>query len=342
MYDVIIVGAGPCGLAAAAAAAEAGLEYRVLEKGCVVDALTRFPTQMRFFSTSDKMAIAGVPFITAAPNPTRAEAMAYYRQVAATLQLRINQYEEVIAIDREPPAGRNESPESDAMPVYTLTTRPTHAASAEPRRYRARNLVLATGYFDRPRLLGIPGESLPHVSHYFTEAHPYFRQRVLVVGGQNSAVEAALELHRAGADVTLVHRGPSLSPKVKPWVLPFIASLIEKGEVVAYFETRVTAIEPGNAIIERQGRRETLDADFVFLLTGYQADQTWLRRLGVAIDPDNHEPHYDPQTMETNVPGLFLAGTLAAGDDANRIFIENGRDHGPLIMQAILRRKQGA
>ena len=326
MYDLVIVGAGPCGLATAAVAKRAGLTYVVLERGCVVNSLARFPTHMTFFSTSEKLAIAGIPFITARPNPTRQEALEYYRQVVEALDLNVRQYEEVVEV-RHLEAG------------FAATTRPTRGRGDERRTYEARALVLATGYFDTPNRLGVPGEDLPKVSHYFTEAHPFFRQRVLVVGGRNSAVEAALELHRAGAEVTLVHRGPDLSDRVKPWILPFIRKRIEAGDIRALFNSRVVSIHPDRVVVETGGRRLELENDFVFLLTGYRPDHSMLERLGVTIDGATGAPVHDPETMETNVPGLYVAGVLAAGYDANKIFIENGRFHGERIVAHLLRRR---
>jgi len=329
MLDLVIVGAGPCGLATAAVAQRAGLDYVVLDRGCVVHTLTRFPTNMTFFSTSEKLAIAGIPFVTVRPNPNRQEALDYYRQVTDALQLAVHQYEEVTAVERE----------GDGDPAYRILTRAVRDPDGPQRAYRARAVVLATGYYDNPNRLDVPGEDLPHVSHYFTEAHPFYRQRVVVVGGRNSAVEAALELHRAGARVTLVHRGADLSDRIKPWVLPFIRKRLEAGDIAARFRTQVTAIEPQRVILNQDGRRVEEPADFVFLLTGYRPDQRLLRGLGVAIDDASGAPVHDPDTMETNVPGLYVAGVLAAGHDANKIFIENGRFHGERIVAHLLRRR---
>jgi len=338
VLDLVIVGAGPCGLAAAAAAGKAGLDYVVLDRGCVVHTLTRFPTSMVFFSTAEKLAIAGIPFICPRANPTRQEALDYYRQVTDALDLNVHQYEEVTGIRREPAADGSGGPEQ-AAGVFRVETRQVRDPSAPPRTYLARAVVLATGYFDNPNRLGVPGEDLPHVSHYFTEAHPFYRQRVVVVGGRNSAVEAALELHRAGARVTLVHRGDDLSDRVKPWILPFIRKRIEAGDIAARFRTRVKAIEPAGVILEQEGQEVREPADFVFLLTGYRPDHTLARSLGVAVDPETGVPVHDPETMETNVPGVYVAGVLAAGYDANRIFIENGRFHGERIVAHLLRRR---
>lgn len=345
VLDFVIVGAGPCGLAAAAVAQRAGLDYLVLDRGCVVHTLTRFPTNMTFFSTSEKLSIAGVPFVSARANPTRQEALDYYRQVADALDLAVHQYEEVTSVEREPgvdgsdgAAGGGAGGHGDGA-VFRITTRLVREPDGPQRTYRARALVLATGYFDNPNRLDVPGEDLPHVSHYFTEAHPFYRQRVVVVGGRNSAVEAALELHRAGARVTLVHRGADLSDRIKPWVLPFIRKRIEAGDIAVRFGARVTAIEPGRVVLEQEGRRVEEPADFVFLLTGYRPDHSLAVSLGVTIDPETGAPVHDPETMETNVPGLYVAGVVAAGYDANKIFIENGRFHGERIVAHLLRRR---
>lgn len=318
MFDLLIIGAGPCGLAAAAAAKKNGLNYVAFDKGTIVDSITRYPTGMTFFSTSDKLAIADVPFITLRPNPTREEAMEYYRQVAASLDLNIRQYEEVIDIQQI----------SDG---FTVTTRRVLRPDLPAATYHTRRLVMATGSYHHPNRLGVPGEDLPNVSHYFDEPHRYYRQRVVVVGGRNSAVEAALQLLRAGAQVTLVHRGADLSDRVKPWLLPFIRNRIEDGSIKAHFQSRVVEIRPDRVVIESGDRRFTVEHDFTLLLTGYRPDHGPLVKLGVAIDPDTGCPEYNPETMETNVPGLYIAGVLAAGFDANKIFIENGRFHGRLI-----------
>lgn len=314
MHDLIVVGAGPCGLSCAIAARRAGLDAVVLEKGGVVDTLYRFPRQMIFFSTPDLLAIGGVPFIVAGEKPTRAEALSYYREVARAFDLPLRLYERVEAVARD----------ADGFTVRSASG--TH---------RARHVVLATGYFDTPNLLGVPGEDLPKVSHYYTEGHPFFARDVLVVGGQNSAVEAAMDLYRSGARVTLVHRRPDLGDKIKPWIRPLVDSHLRKGHIRALLNTRVEEIGPHHVVVNREGERERLPNDFVFALTGYRPDHTLLGRLGVTIDPETGVPRHDPETMETDVPGLFLAGVIAAGYDANKIFIENGRFHGERIVARI-------
>lgn len=314
VHDLIIVGAGPCGLSSAIAARRAGLDAVVLEKGGVVDTLYRFPRQMTFFSTPDLLAIGGVPFIVAGEKPTRAEALNYFREVARAFDLPLRLYERVESVARD----------ADGFTVRS-------AAGS----YRARHVVLATGYFDTPNLLGVPGEDLPKVSHYYTEGHPFFDRDVLVVGGQNSAVEAAMDLHRCGARVTLVHRRPELGDKIKPWIRPLVDSHLRKGHIRALLNTRVEEIGPREVVVDHDGVRERLPNDFVFALTGYRPDHSLLRRLGVTIDEETGVPRHDPETMETEVPGLFLAGVIAAGYDANKIFIENGRFHGERIVARI-------
>lgn len=354
--DLVIVGGGPCGLACAAAAHRAGLRYRVLEKGAIVNSLVHFPLQMNFFSTADNLAIAGIPFVSERPNPTRREALDYYRAVVQHLGLAVETYTEVVDIQREPdgpfrvvarraprlvagwpplgPEGApRAAPDEPAVPEGALD---------RPVVYRAHHVVLATGYYDRPNRLGVPGEDLAHVSHYYREGHAFYGRRVLVVGGQNSAVEAALDLHRCGARVTLAHRGPALSERIKPWVLPPFRSLVDKGRITVLYNTEVEAIEPEAVRLRVAGEPRRLPADFVFLLVGYRPDHRLVRRLGIPIDPATGEPRHDPETMATPVPGVYLAGVAAAGYDANKIFIENGRWHGERIVRHILSRRQAA
>ncbi|ADU50904.1 FAD-dependent pyridine nucleotide-disulfide oxidoreductase [Thermaerobacter marianensis DSM 12885] len=363
LYDLVIVGGGPCGLACAAAAQQAGLRYRVLEKGAIVNSLVHFPIQINFFSTADNLAIAGIPFVTERPNPTRREALDYYRAVVQHLGLAVDTYTEVVDVRREGDGtfrvlARRARQLTGAWPRLE----PEGAAAGDPAQgtwqaagsaagttgeagrlvtYRARNVVLATGYYDRPNRLGVPGEDLPHVSHYYREGHAFYGQRVLVVGGQNSAVEAALDLHRCGAQITLAHRGPALSQRIKPWVLPPFRSLVEKGRITVLYNTEVEAIEPEAVRLRVAGEPRRLPADFVFLLVGYRPNHHLVHRLGIPVDPATGEPRHDPDTMATPVPGVYLAGVVAAGYDANKIFIENGRWHGERIVRHILARNGG-
>ena len=318
MLDLAVIGAGPCGLAVGVAAKQAGLTCSLFDRGPIVSSLLHYPLFMTFFSTPDKLEIGGVPFVTSDDKPTRREALTYYRKVAEYFELDVRQYHTVERVTR-------------VTGGFEVVAR--HPGAAEPETVGARHLVCATGYFDSPNLLGVPGEELPHVSHFFTEPHPYWQQRVVVVGGGNSAVEAALELHRAGARVTLVHFLAELDRGVKPWILPDITNRLKQGSIAARWRSRVAEIGPRHVLIrcETDGSIEIVPADFVLALTGYRADLTLLRAIGVAIDDRTGVPRHDPDSMETNVPGVYIAGVVAAGLDANKIFIENGRLHGGLI-----------
>jgi thioredoxin reductase (NADPH) len=316
--DVIIVGAGPSGLAAAIHAKQRNLDYQVIEQGVLVNSIFRFPPQMVFFTTPELLEIGGLPFMSPYEKPTRAEALNYYRKVVDKFDLLIAYEETVMSISRE----------DDLFAIETRSSRGV-------RRVRhARSVVLAIGYYDHPVTLGIPGEELPHVHHYYNEAHPYYRQRVVVVGGGNSAAEAALEMYRAGVLVTLVHRHPELKSTIKYWVLPDIMNRIREESIAARFNTCVTEIRPTSAVVRGPSGVEEIPADAVFLLTGYRADSDLMARAGVEFN-ERHAPHHDPQTFETNVPGLFVAGGAIAGDDTGTVFIENGRFHGERIIEVI-------
>ena len=327
--DVLIVGGGPSGLATAIACRHFGLDYQVIEQGALVDAIARFPLNMVFFTTPELLEIGGVPLTTPYEKPTRAEALRYYRKVTDTFQLQVALYERVTAVEAEG---------EGAERVFAVTTR---SRLGVERVREARAVVLAMGYYDRPNRLDVPGEDLPHVSHYFSEPHPYYRQRVVVVGGKNSACEAALELYRNGAHATLVHRGAALGDSVKYWVRPDVENRIKEGSIAARFNTRVVEIRPTEVVVESPDGRETLPADGVLLLTGYRADPAFLRAAGVEVDPETLVPRHDPETFETNVPNLFIAGGQLAGVRTGTIFIENGRFHGEKIAQALARRFDG-
>ena len=320
--DVLIVGAGPSGLATAIAAKHFGLDYVVLEQGALVDAIARFPINMVFFTTPELLEIGGIPLTTPFDKPTRAEALRYYRKVVDTFQLQVQLYEEVVSI--QPP----EEP-GGAFAVESRTSR------GVTRVREARHVVLAMGYYGLPNLLNVPGETLPHVSHYYTEAHPFYRQRVVIVGGKNSAAEAALEIYRAGGYVTMVHRGPGFGESVKYWVKPDIENRVREGSIAAHFNANVVEITATEVVLDTGVR---LPAEHVLLLTGYRADPEFMRRIGVKIHEDTMAPRYNVDTYETDVPGLFVAGGQVAGKRTGTVFIENGRFHGEVIAKTIAAR----
>jgi thioredoxin reductase (NADPH) len=318
--DLIIVGAGPSGLSAAIAAKQRDLDYQVLEQGVLVNSIYRFPPQMVFFTTPELLEIGGLPFVSPYEKPTRAEALNYYRKVVEKYDLQISYGETVLAVHRE----------DDVFALETRTSRGVRRAR------HGRNVLMAIGYYDHPNLIGVPGEDLPHVHHYYSEPHAYFQQRVVIVGGGNSAAESALECFRAGAHVTLVHRWPELKASIKYWVKPDIENRIKEGSVAARFNTCVTGITPTSVVVRTAGadRDEELPADTILLLTGYRSDSNLLRAAGVHLN-ERCVPALNPETFETNVPGLFLAGGAVTGMDTSNIFIENGRFHGEKIVQVI-------
>ncbi|MCM3738840.1 YpdA family putative bacillithiol disulfide reductase [Oceanobacillus luteolus] len=317
--EVIIVGAGPCGMAAAIALQEKGINPLIIEKENIVNSLYRFPTHQTFFSSSDKLEIGNVAFITEKQRPVRNEALTYYREVAKRKELRIHSFEEVIHIEKD-----NKG--------FTVQTENRNQATKE---YKAKFVIIATGYYDQPNWMGIPGEELSKVSHYFKEAHPYYDKNVVVIGGKNSAVDAALELHKAGAHVTVMYRGDKYSKSVKPWILPGFDSLVQKGEISMIFNAHVTEITEQEVYYHVAGVEDKIPNDYVFAMTGYQPDIKFLNQVGVHTDEQTGIPMYDDETYETNVPGLYIAGVVAAGFNNNAIFIENGRFHGEAIAESI-------
>ena len=318
--DLLIVGGGPCGLAAAISAQRAGLVPLVLEGNCVVSTIAQYPTYVRFFSTAEKLSLGGMPFVVATEKPTRRDALAYYRAVVRHFQIPLRQYERVTTIERQATGFR----------VHSLSR------ADGQRQLEAKAVVVATGYFGSPNKLGVPGEDLPHVNHVFHEGHEAFDQDVVVVGGGNSAAEAALELWRAGARVTLVHFGPTFDKKIKPWVLPDFTNRAKEGSIGALWNTRVRAIEPGAVVVVSGETESRLPAQFVYVMTGFAPNMDLLKAAGVPIDPKTGIPKHDSATLETTVPGLFIAGVVVAGFDANKVFIENGRYHGDRIVARIL------
>jgi len=325
--DVLIVGAGPAGLAAAIAASRAGLSYLVVEKGALVNTVFHYPTNMVFFTTPELLEIGGLPFVTPHGKPTRVEALNYYRRVAQACHLEVELGEEVTRIA--------EDADAEGRRVLAAETRSDRGVR---RTQYARAIVLATGAFDKPNTIGVPGEDLAHVSHYYTEAHPYYRKHVVIVGGQNSAAEAALELYRAGADVTLVHRRARLGDTIKYWVRPDIENRIQEGSVKARFGAIVREIRPTSIVIATGGETEELPADAVLLLTGYRSDTDLFERAGIAYDPVTFAPSYNPDTLESNVRDLFIIGAAITGRNSGKIFIENGRFHGEQVIATIARR----
>jgi thioredoxin reductase (NADPH) len=315
-FDIVVVGAGPTGLACAIEAQKLGLRPVNIDKGCLVNSLYNYPANMIFFTTPELLEIGDIPFTTALQKPTRSEALEYYRKVTEHYRLDVRQYENVERI-------------SGADGDFSIETRDRLSAARE---YNARKIVIATGFYDLPNVMGIPGEDLAKVHHYYNEPHPYFDADVLVIGGRNSAAIAALELWRHGARVTLVHRGPTIHERVKYWIKPDIENRIKKREITAYFNTIVKEITPAAVVLGTPDGEVTLKNDFVLALTGYHPDLEFLRSAGVQIGglPDCR-PTVNPETLETNVPGIYLAGVVVAGNRTHEIFIENGRFHGHQI-----------
>ena len=319
---VAVIGAGPCGLAAAVALEQAVLPAIVFDRGCVASSIAGYPPYLNFFSTAEKISVGGLPFAVTTEKPTRRDALAYYRRVVTHFGLSVRQYETVDAVALEG-AG------------FVVRSTPIGGAARET---RARAVVVATGYFGTPNALGVPGEDLPHVTHEFREGHVAFQRSALVVGGGNSAVETALDLFHAGARVTMVHFGPTFDKNIKPWVLPEFEQRVKAGEIAVRWNARVTGIEHGLVHLREPGGTRVEEAEHLFLMTGYTPHPGLLDSLGVTTDPVSGVPAHDPATMETPTPGVFIAGVLASGFDANKIFIENGRDHGALIARALASR----
>jgi thioredoxin reductase (NADPH) len=319
LYDVICIGAGPTGLACAIEATRAGFRSLVIDKGALCNSLYHYPTNMLFFTTPERMEIGDLPLTTTGGKPTRVEALKYYRRAVEHYGLETHLYERVSLVNGH-----------DG--VFAVET---HTEIGVRHEYRARKIIIATGYYDRPNLLGIPGEDLSHVSHYFTDPHPYWNQDVVVIGGKNSAAEAALDLFRGGARVTLVHRHPEMGKTLKYWVKPDIENRIRAGEVRALFSTNVTRIEPGRVWVRNSGPEKCILAAQVFVMTGYHPDFEFLERQGIRLDPETRRPEADPDSLETNVPGIYVAGVVVGGMKTSDIFIENGRFHGRQIIAAM-------
>jgi thioredoxin reductase (NADPH) len=319
LFDVLVIGAGPTGLSCAIETQKAGLRVVLVDKGCVCNSLFHYPSHMTFFTTSELLEIGDIPFPSPNAKPTRNEALEYYRHVAARYKLDVRQYQRVERV-----AG------ADGNFTVHLADRFGRTGALT-----ARKLIIATGYYDIPNLLNVPGENLSKVHHYYNDPHPYFGTDVLVIGGKNSAAIAALELWRHGARVTLVHRGSEMHRHVKYWIKPDIENRIKNGEITAHFETRVVEIAPDTVTLETPEGPKTLSNDFVFALTGYRPDFSFLESLGVCFEGPDRLPVCHPERLESNVQGIYLAGVIVAGSRTNEIFIENGRFHGKQIAAAL-------
>ncbi|MDL4840778.1 YpdA family putative bacillithiol disulfide reductase [Aquibacillus rhizosphaerae] len=315
----IIVGAGPCGLSTAIELQKRGVTPLLIEKGNVVNSIYNYPTHQTFFSSSDRLEIGEIPFITEKKKPVRNQALAYYRTVAKRMSLRINSFERVLSVKKL----------KETFIVHTINNKGVEND------YEASNVVVSTGYYDQPNYLGIKGEELNKVSHYFKEAHPFYDKDVVVIGGKNSAVDATLELHNAGARITVLYRGLDYSSSVKPWILPEFEALVRKGVVQMEFNSCIKKITETDVYYEVAGVEKSIKNDFVFAMTGYQPDQHFLTDMGIEIDEVTGRPVFNDETMESNVEGIFISGVIAAGYNNNEIFIENGRFHGELIANKI-------
>ncbi len=323
MYDLIIVGGGPCGLACAIEAERSNLNYLLIEKGGITESIRRYPINMVFFSTSENIEIGKVPFVSMGMRPNRIEALKYYRKVVDFYDLKIQLFTTVENIKKDSNS-------------FTLDT--------NKGKFKSAKVVLATGYYDIPRYLNIPGEDLPHVSHYYDEAYQYTRSKVLVVGGANSAIEAALDLYRNGAEVTLVHMFDELDHRAKYWIVPDLINRIKKEEVRAYFKSAVTEIEEGKVKIKNLKNQEEseIEIDFVFLMTGYRPDADFLQKVGIRLNGEFLIPDINSDSYESNISGIYLAGSIIGGEETAKIFIENGKEHGKVIIHDIIKQKEKA
>ena len=315
ILDIVVVGAGPAGLACAIEAQKSGLAAVALDKGCITNSIFHFPSQMVFFTTPELLEIGGLPLVSEREKPTRNEALKYYRRVVSAFKLDVRQFEAVLGIEK---SGSHRFRTSTSAGVY-----------------ESKNVVISTGYYDNPNMMGIPGEDLPHVSHYYTEPYPFFDRDVAVIGGKNSAAEAALDLFRGGARVSLIHRGSEMGKTVKYWVRPDIENRFKNGEIKAYFNAQVREIMPQRVVIEQDGLKKEVRAAQVFALTGYHSSTTFFDQLGVKWDAATLRPEHNPETFETNVPGVYLAGSVIGGRINGEVFIENGRFHGESVVNAI-------
>ncbi len=319
IFDLLVIGAGPTGLACAIEAQKTGFRSVVVDKGCLCNSLFHYPAHMTFFTTPELLEIGDIPFPSPNAKPTRDEALQYYRRVAEHYRLDLRLYQCVEKVTGS----------DGGFTMHTVDR------FGRPGAIRSRKLALSTGYYDLPNYMGIPGEDLNKVHHYYVDPHPYFETDVVVIGGKNSAAIAALELWRSGARVTLVYRGPEIPPHVKYWIKPDIENRIKNGEIKAFFRSNVVEIKPDTVVVETHEGREILKNDFVFAMTGYHPDFSFLESLGVRLEGEDRLPVCNPETLESNVPGIYLAGVIVAGSRTNEIFIENGRFHGRQIARAL-------
>jgi thioredoxin reductase (NADPH) len=318
-YDIICIGAGPTGLATAIEAKRAGMQPLVIDKGCLCNSIYHYPVNMVFFTTPELLEIGDLPLVCAGEKPTRVEALKYYRKATEHYGLELRLYESVLHVE-----GNDGN--------FAVATK---SGKGTIEKYNGKKIAVATGYYDLPNLLGVPGEDLPHVSHYYTESHAFWNQNVVVIGGKNSATEAALDLYRSGARVTLVHRGKELGATIKYWVRPDIENRIKAGQIQALLLTRVDEITKEEVVVEQHGRSKRIPAKQVFALTGYHPDYSFMESLGVKLDPESKRPAMDANTHESNVPGIHLAGVVIGGRHTGEIFVENGRFHGKQIIDAL-------
>jgi len=319
-FDVIIIGGGPIGIACGLEAKKQGLSYIIIEKGPIVNSLFNYPMNMQFFSSSEKLEIDEIPFISKEAKPKRNEALEYYRRIVTSNNLNIHLFERVIKVKKQ----------GDSFQI-----------KSEKDEYQAKNVVVATGFYDLPNTMNVPGENLPKVSHYYNDPHFYASQKLAVIGASNSAIDAALECWRKGAEVTLIIRGPEVGQRVKYWVRPDIINRIEEGSIKAYYNSTVKEIQPHKITINTEDGEVTFENDFVLALTGYMPNFDFLEKLGITLSKDEKRlPTYNPETMETNVEGLFLAGVICGGMETHKWFIENSRIHAPIIMNTIKHKMQ--
>ena len=315
-YDIVIIGGGPIGIACALEAEKKGLSYVILEKGCLVNSLYHYPTNMTFFSTSEKLELDNIPFISNNPKPGKREALEYYRRIATNNEINIHLFEKVTSV--------------------VSNADNTHSIQTTKKEYLANNVIVATGFYDIPNHLGIPGEDLPKVSHYYNDPHYYATQKTIVVGASNSAVDAALEIYRKGGEVTMIVRKPEIGERVKYWVRPDIINRIEEGSIKVYFESSLNEIKETEVFIDTPEGKITVENDFVLLLTGYRPNFGFLQEIGIKLSDDGRKiPEYDEKSMETNIPGIFLAGVICGGVETHKWFIENSRVHAKMIMDHI-------